>query len=168
MLGKTEGKKRRGWQRMRWLDNITDSMNMNLGDSEGQGCLACYSPWGRKESGITQRMKNKNGSAYIFKREICFFRINIQNRVCYLLSYDNNHSNWCGIISQFFLYCFVKVLHIFWVLTPCQINDMKTSLSIYRFLFDFVGGVLSYTRTWQFNEKHLFIFTFFAFVFILN
>ena len=52
MLGKTEGKKRRGWQRMRWLDNITDSMNMNLGDSEGQRCLECYSPWGGKESGI--------------------------------------------------------------------------------------------------------------------
>ena len=30
MLGKTEGKKRRGWQRMGWLDNITDSMDMNL------------------------------------------------------------------------------------------------------------------------------------------
>ena len=28
--GKTEGKRRRGWQRMRWLDGITDSMNMNL------------------------------------------------------------------------------------------------------------------------------------------
>ena len=31
MLGKIEGKRRRGWQRMiRWLDNISDSMNMNL------------------------------------------------------------------------------------------------------------------------------------------
>ena len=30
MLGKTEGKKRRKWQRMRWLDSITDSMDMNL------------------------------------------------------------------------------------------------------------------------------------------
>ena len=30
MLGKIEGKKRRGWQRMRWLDSITDSMDMNL------------------------------------------------------------------------------------------------------------------------------------------
>ena len=29
MLGKTESKKRRGWQRMRWLDGITDSMNMS-------------------------------------------------------------------------------------------------------------------------------------------
>ena len=30
MLGKTEGKRRKGCQRMRWLDNITDSMNMSL------------------------------------------------------------------------------------------------------------------------------------------
>ena len=30
MLGKTEGKRRRGWQKMRWLDSITDSMYMNL------------------------------------------------------------------------------------------------------------------------------------------
>ena len=30
ILGKIEGKRRRGWQRMRWLDNITDSMDMNL------------------------------------------------------------------------------------------------------------------------------------------
>ena len=30
MLGKTEGKRGRGWQRMRWLDRITKSMDMNL------------------------------------------------------------------------------------------------------------------------------------------
>ena len=30
MMGKIEGKRRRGWQRMRWLDSITDSMDMNL------------------------------------------------------------------------------------------------------------------------------------------
>ena len=30
MLGKTEGRRRRGWQRMRWLDSITDSMAMSL------------------------------------------------------------------------------------------------------------------------------------------
>ena len=31
ILGKIEGRKRRGWQKMRWLDGITDSMNMSLG-----------------------------------------------------------------------------------------------------------------------------------------
>ena len=52
MLGKTECKKRRGQQRMRRLDSIMDSMDMSLSklseDSEGQGSLACYSPWGHK------------------------------------------------------------------------------------------------------------------------
>ena len=31
MLGKTEGKRRKGWQRMKWLDSITNSMNTSLG-----------------------------------------------------------------------------------------------------------------------------------------
>ena len=30
MLGETEGKRRKGWQKVRWLDGITDSMNMSL------------------------------------------------------------------------------------------------------------------------------------------
>ena len=59
MLAKIEGKKRRGQQRMRWLDGITDSMDASfskLGDSEGQGSLACYSPLGRKGSDMTERL----------------------------------------------------------------------------------------------------------------
>ena len=38
---------------MRWLDNITDSFEQTLGDSKGQGSLACCSSRGLKESGMT-------------------------------------------------------------------------------------------------------------------
>ena len=58
MLGKIEGR-RRGRQRMRWLDGITDSMDMKTpGDSEGQQRLVCCSPWGHKESDTIQQLKN--------------------------------------------------------------------------------------------------------------
>ena len=49
-LGKIDGRRRRGRQRMRWLDVITDSMDMSLEVGDGQGSLACCSPWGCKES----------------------------------------------------------------------------------------------------------------------
>ena len=59
MLGKIEGKRRRGQQRMRWLDGITDSMDMNLGKLwemvRDKRSLVCCSPWGRKELDMTWR-----------------------------------------------------------------------------------------------------------------
>ena len=48
---------------MRWLDSITDSVDMTeqtLRDNEGQGSLACCSPWGYKESAKTQQLNNSN------------------------------------------------------------------------------------------------------------
>ena len=65
ILGKTEGRRRRGQQRMRWLDGITDSMNMSFSKlqemvkDEGQGSLMCCNPWGHKESDMTEQLKNR-------------------------------------------------------------------------------------------------------------
>ena len=60
MLGKIEGRGRRGRQRMRQLDGITDSMDIGLGGPQelvmGQGGLACCGSWGRKESDTTERL----------------------------------------------------------------------------------------------------------------
>ena len=62
-LGKTGGRRRRGRQRMKCLDGITDSMDMDLskqtlGDREGQGSLGCCSPWGCNESDMTEEVNS--------------------------------------------------------------------------------------------------------------
>ena len=60
MLGGVGGKRRRGQQRMRWLDGITDSMDVSLselkGAGDGQGGLVCFSSWGCKESDMTEQL----------------------------------------------------------------------------------------------------------------
>ena len=50
ILGKIEGKRRREWQRMRWLDGITDSMDVNLNKLWE---IVKDSSWGHKESDTT-------------------------------------------------------------------------------------------------------------------
>ena len=61
MLGEAEG--RRGKQRIRWLDGITNSMDMSLSklqeDGERQGSLACCSSWGCEELDMTEQLNNK-------------------------------------------------------------------------------------------------------------
>ena len=58
MLGKIEGRKRRGRQRMRWLNGITDSMDIGLGKLQElvmeKGGLACCGSWDLKESDMTE------------------------------------------------------------------------------------------------------------------
>ena len=60
MQRKIEGMRRRGLQRMRWLDGIIDSVDMSLSKLqetvEGQGSLACCSSQGRKGSDMTEQL----------------------------------------------------------------------------------------------------------------
>ena len=62
MLGKIKGRRRK-CQRMKWVDGITDAMNMNLsklqGDGERQGGLVCCSPRDHKESDRTGQLNSK-------------------------------------------------------------------------------------------------------------
>ena len=59
--------RRSGQQGIRWLDGITDSMDnefaQTLGDGEGQGRLACCSPWGCKESDTSERLNNSTNKS---------------------------------------------------------------------------------------------------------
>ena len=62
MLEKTEGRRRRGQQRMKWLDDTTDSMDKSLSKLREtvKDREACCSSWDRRESDTTEQLKKKN------------------------------------------------------------------------------------------------------------
>ena len=77
---KIEGRRGRGQHRMRWLNGITNSMEMSLskfwGDGEGQGSLVCCSPWGSKESDTTEWLNIKK-------------RMQLEQKLSHLILYFN-------------------------------------------------------------------------------
>ena len=67
MLGKTEGRRRKGCQRLRWLEHHRcndHELRQTPGDGEGQGGLAWCSPRGHKEWDMTGGLNNNNPKFY--------------------------------------------------------------------------------------------------------
>ena len=67
VLRKIEGRRRRGHQKMSWLDGITNAMDLNLGKlqemvKDREAWSACCSPWGHEEWDMTVQLKNNNTS----------------------------------------------------------------------------------------------------------
>ena len=87
MLGNTEGRRRNGWQRMRWLDDITDSMILSKLQEMVRDREA-WCPWGHKESDTTDQLKNKFGNQ-IFIQKFSF-------KVMVLINVNTSHILWCG------------------------------------------------------------------------
>ena len=91
MLGKIEGERRRGWQRMRWLNGITDSMDTNLSklwEMVMKRNLACCSPWGHKELDTTERLNWIELNWYIL--HVYYFLISFPR----CIGFDAQRENW--------------------------------------------------------------------------
>ena len=73
MLGKTEGKRRRGWQRKRWLDSITGSLDMNLGKVQ-EIVEPGFSPWDHKESDMIALNNNGYYERQIYISEYIIYK----------------------------------------------------------------------------------------------
>ena len=71
MLEKIEGRRRRGLQRIRWLDDIIDLMDLSLSKLQemvmNKGILRCCSPWGCKESDRTEWLNNNNNTFFLVR-----------------------------------------------------------------------------------------------------
>ena len=101
MLGKIEGGRRRGRQRIRWLDGITDSMDMSvskLREMVVQGSLVCCSPRGHKESDTTEQLNDNS-----FRKQKKYYPASTEARqACESaqrnshdkLGYQSHPSNW--------------------------------------------------------------------------
>ena len=92
MLGKTEGRGRSLWQRARGLDIINGhEFEPTLGDSEGQGSLACCSPWGCKEMDIDLGTEQQQQRYKVNKLHVWILKTRSWTREC---RHKRAHSVW--------------------------------------------------------------------------
>ena len=108
MLGGIRDRRRRGRQRMRWLDGITDSMDVEFewtpGVHDGQEGLACCNSWGRKELDTTDRLNwtdTVKGFGIINKAEVDVF---LKQNMMFFWSKSKQNRYICLISKLMFLY----------------------------------------------------------------
>ena len=73
VLGKIDDRRRRGRQRMRWLNDIPDSMDMSLSKlqdmvKDREASLACCSLWNHKESDMTEQLNSNNNNKMLSRQ----------------------------------------------------------------------------------------------------
>ena len=102
MLGGIGGRRRRGRPRMRWLDGITDSMDVSLspGVGDGQGGLACCDSWGPKELDTTEQL-NWAELIQIWKCiKISFnWMFHLSSSLLYLIEANRKKKTFCYILE---------------------------------------------------------------------
>ena len=125
MLVGVGGRRRRGWQRMRWLDGITDSMDVSLSEvqefGDGQGSLACCNSWGRKESDTTERLNWTEPVCWAVTRWHCM--------------------KWWHIFSPYSSFLNTSILFVFWYLDEGSVDEKIHNLRQYFYLEKWVADV---------------------------
>ena len=114
MLGKIEGRRRSGWQRTRWLDSITDSMNMSL--NKLQEIVKDRETWHATVHGVSKSWIWQDWAAtamislYIWV--ICIYIYISWYYICLYIILVICHISYSHVIDTVFYICFITYVHI--------------------------------------------------------